>query len=128
MALRGHKWPPLPQQLLHNSLLGSFAANCGSRGVIRNLSAKIPKVVINKRRGRMPSEPSPSKVAAEIRAILKRDGSAEHAKGVQWFFKEDVKSHGWYTASLRSFARQCRREILKEHGLEFLVQVADELF
>src|SRR6266496_3066572 len=76
----------------------------------------------------MPSKPSPSKVAAEIRAILKRDGSAEHAKGVQWFFKEDVKSHGWYTAALRTFARQRRREIMREDGFEFLVLVADKLF
>jgi len=71
---------------------------------------------------------SPKKVAAEIRAILKSRGSAEHAKGVQWFFKEEVKSHGWYTAALRTFARQRRGEILKENDLEFLVQVADRLF
>src|SRR6266496_5265798 len=71
---------------------------------------------------------TPKKVAAEIRAVLKRDGSAEHAKGVQWFFKEDVKSHGWYTAALRAFAKQRRREILKDYGIDFLVQVADRLF
>ena len=76
----------------------------------------------------MPSKLSPSKVAGEIRAVLKRGGSAEHAKGVQWFFKEDVKSHGWYTADLRSFARKRRREILKDHDLEFLARVADRLF
>src|SRR5690242_12939661 len=72
--------------------------------------------------------PTPSKVAADLRAALKRGGSAEHAKGVQWFFKEDVKSHGWYTAALRRFSRKVRAEILKEQGLEFLVQVADKLF
>jgi 3-methyladenine DNA glycosylase AlkD len=77
---------------------------------------------------RMPSKPSPSKAAAEIRAVLKRDGSAEHAKGVQWFFKEDVKSHGWYTADLRAFAREGSREIVKENGFDFLVRVADRLF
>lgn len=76
----------------------------------------------------MRSRATPSKIAAEIRAILKSRGSTEHAKGVQWFFKEDVKSHGWYTAALRTFARQRRREILKEHDLEFLVQVADRMF
>ena len=76
----------------------------------------------------MRSKVTPIKIAAEIRAILKSRGSAEHATGVQWFFKEDVKSHGWYTAALRTFARQRRREILKEHDLEFLVQVADRLF
>lgn len=79
-------------------------------------------------RREMRSNATPSKIAAEIRAILKSRGSPEHAKGVQWFFKEDVKSHGWYTAALRAFARQRRREILKEHDLEFLVQVADRLF
>ena len=76
----------------------------------------------------MPSKPSPNKIAADIRAALKRDGSAEHAKGVQWFFKEDVNSHGWYTTDLRSFARKSRREILKDRDLDFLVQVADRLF
>jgi 3-methyladenine DNA glycosylase AlkD len=76
----------------------------------------------------MPRKPTPTKVATQIRAALKRDGSAEHAKGVQWFFKEDVKSHGWYTADLRAFARHRRREIIQEHGLEFLVRVADRLF
>jgi len=76
----------------------------------------------------MPSKASASKIAAEIRAVLKRVGSAEHAKGVQWFFKEDVQSHGRCTAELRAFARECRREILKGQGLEFLVRVADRLF
>jgi 3-methyladenine DNA glycosylase AlkD len=79
-----------------------------------------------------PSQPrrrtTPNKVAAEIRVVLKRDGSAEHASGVEGFFKEEVKSHGWYTTDLRAFARQCRREIIQEHGLEFLVVVADRLF
>ena len=69
-----------------------------------------------------------NKTATEIRAILKSRGSAKHAQGVQWFFKEDIQSHGWYTAALRAFARQRRREILKEHDLGFLVKVADRLF
>jgi 3-methyladenine DNA glycosylase AlkD len=47
---------------------------------------------------------------------------------VQWFFKEAIKSRGWYTADLRGAARSVRREIRKEFGLEFLVKVADELF
>lgn len=71
---------------------------------------------------------NPKTVAAEIRAILKSRGSPEHAKGVQWFFKEEVKSRGWYTAALRAFARERRREILKDRDLQFLVQVADRLF
>jgi 3-methyladenine DNA glycosylase AlkD len=74
------------------------------------------------------SRPSPAKTAAEIRATLKRVGSPEHAKGVRRFFNEDVTSHGWYTAALRTFARERRRAIVKERGRKFLVQVADRLF
>jgi 3-methyladenine DNA glycosylase AlkD len=47
---------------------------------------------------------------------------------VQWFFKDDIQSHGWYTDDLRKFARKTHREILNQQGLEFLVQVADRLF
>lgn len=73
-------------------------------------------------------KPTPAAVAAEIRGILKRDGSTEHAKGVQWFFKQEIKSHGWYTADLRRLAVGYRRTIQKEIGLDFLVKVADRLF
>jgi exoribonuclease R len=67
-------------------------------------------------------------VASEIRRILKRDGYLDHAQGVQWFFKEEIKSHGWYTGDLRRAAVQVRREILDEHDLDFLLRVADKLF
>jgi 3-methyladenine DNA glycosylase AlkD len=73
-------------------------------------------------------KPSAAAVAAQIRRILKDGGSAKHAAGVQWFFKEEIKSRGWYTGDLRRMARRCRRDIRKEHGLDFLVDVADELF
>jgi len=69
-----------------------------------------------------------SEIAVEIRRALKDGGSAEHASGVQWFFKDEIKSHGWYTAALRRAVRRCRGEILREHDFEFLVGVADELF
>jgi 3-methyladenine DNA glycosylase AlkD len=72
--------------------------------------------------------PSPATIAAEIRYLLRHGGSAEHAEGVQWFFKEEVKSHGWYTPELRSVAIRFRREIRKEFGLAFLLRVADKLF
>jgi 3-methyladenine DNA glycosylase AlkD len=72
--------------------------------------------------------PSPKTFAADIRHLLRDGGSAEHAKGVQWFFKEEIKSHGWYTAKLRSVAVRLRRRIRKEFGLDFLLQVADKLF
>jgi 3-methyladenine DNA glycosylase AlkD len=71
---------------------------------------------------------SPAKVAADIRRLLKHGGTAEHAAGVQWFFKEEIKSHGWYTADLRRAAVKSRKAILKEFGLPFLLQVADQLF
>ncbi len=67
-------------------------------------------------------------VAAQIRRALKDGGSAEHAAGVQWFFKDEIKSHGWYTADLRRAAVRFRREVRKEHGLDFLIEVADRLF
>ncbi len=47
---------------------------------------------------------------------------------MQWFFKDEIKSHGWYTAALRRAAVRSRREIRAEHGLDFLIKVADELF
>jgi 3-methyladenine DNA glycosylase AlkD len=70
----------------------------------------------------------PSTVAGQIRHALRTGGSAEHAAGVQWFFKDEIKSHGWYTADLRRAARGFRREIQKEFGFDFLVKIADELF
>jgi 3-methyladenine DNA glycosylase AlkD len=71
---------------------------------------------------------TPRDVASQIRKALKDGGSAEHASGVQWFFKEEIKSHGWYTADLRRAIRHCRKEILREHDFAFLVEVADQLF
>jgi 3-methyladenine DNA glycosylase AlkD len=71
---------------------------------------------------------SPESIAAEIRHLLRDGGSAEHADGVQWFFKDEIKSHGWYTAKLRTVAVRFRRRIRKEFGLDFLLRVADKLF
>jgi 3-methyladenine DNA glycosylase AlkD len=73
-------------------------------------------------------KPSPASIAAEIRCLLGNEGSVEHAKSVQWFFKDEIKSHGWYTAKLRSVAVRFRQGIREEFGLDFLVQVADKLF
>jgi hypothetical protein len=58
----------------------------------------------------------PAEIAAQIRRALKDGGSAEHAAGVQWFFKEEIRSHGWYTGDLRRAMRRCRRDILREHA------------
>jgi 3-methyladenine DNA glycosylase AlkD len=74
------------------------------------------------------SKRTPAEIADQIRRALKDGGSAEHATGVQWFFKDEIKSHGWYTAALRRAARAFRRDQRKEHGLGFLVDVADQLF
>jgi len=60
--------------------------------------------------------------------MLHGEGSAEHAAGGQWFFKDEIKSHGWYTAKLRSAALDSRRVIRREFDLDFLLQVADKLF
>jgi 3-methyladenine DNA glycosylase AlkD len=71
---------------------------------------------------------TPAVVAYDIQRILRDGGNAEHAKGVQWFFKEEIKSLGWYTTALRKAAVRSRREIRQEFGLDFLVRVADKLF
>ncbi len=71
---------------------------------------------------------TPNYIAAYIRRVLKDGGSAPHSEDVQWFFKEEIKSRGWYTAELRKVAVRFRRTILKELGLPFLLQVADKLF
>ena len=74
------------------------------------------------------NQANPKGVAEQIRRSVRGGGSAEHAAGVQWFFKDEIQSHGWYTAALRRAIRRTRREILREHNFEFLVTVADELF
>jgi 3-methyladenine DNA glycosylase AlkD len=71
---------------------------------------------------------TPAKVALQIQSMLKAGGSAEHAKGVQWFFKEDIRSYGWRAADLRRVAVRARQEIREKHDLEFLLRVADRLF
>jgi len=67
-------------------------------------------------------------VASQIRESLRSGGSAERASGIQWFFKEEIKAHGWRTADLRRAIRSCRKAILHSHNFGFLVQVADQLF
>ncbi|MGD0792541.1 MAG: DNA alkylation repair protein [Terriglobales bacterium] len=74
------------------------------------------------------SKITPSYIADHIRRVLKDGGSAPHSEDVQRFFKEEVQSRGWYTAELRKFAVRFRRSIARERGMDFLVQVADNLF
>jgi 3-methyladenine DNA glycosylase AlkD len=71
---------------------------------------------------------TPEYIAAHIRRVLKDGGSAPHAAGVQWFFKEEIKSRGWYTAELRKVALRFRRTIIHERDMKFLLKVADRLF
>jgi DNA alkylation repair enzyme len=55
--------------------------------------------------------------------MLKNGGSPEHAEGVQRYFKQEIKSHGWYSGDLRRAAVQVRREILDTHDLNSLQPV-----
>ena len=71
---------------------------------------------------------TPQYIAAHIRRVLKDGGSAPHSEDVQWFFKEEVKSRGWYTAELRKVAVRFRRAMARERGMDFVVHVADKLF
>jgi 3-methyladenine DNA glycosylase AlkD len=71
---------------------------------------------------------TPAEIAEQIRSALREGGSAEYANGVQWFFKDAIKSHRWYTAALRRAVRGCRQQILQEHDFNFLAGVADRLF
>jgi 3-methyladenine DNA glycosylase AlkD len=70
----------------------------------------------------------PAYIAKHIRTVLKNGGSAPHTVEVERFFKHHVKSRGWYTGELRKVAVRFRRAILAEHGLGYLLQVADQLF
>ncbi len=70
----------------------------------------------------------PAYIAAHIRQVLVDGGSAPHTEEVQKFFKHEVQSRGWRTAELRKVAVRFRRTILAEHGLPYLLQVADNLF
>ena len=71
---------------------------------------------------------SPAYMAAHIRRVILDGASAPHAEEVQRFFKEEVASRGWYTAELRKAAFRFQRVLLKEHGMDYLVAVADQLF
>jgi 3-methyladenine DNA glycosylase AlkD len=70
----------------------------------------------------------PAFIAAHIRTVLKNGGSAPHTEEAQRFFKHEVQSRGWRTAELRKIAKGFRRAIVAEHGLPYLLLVADQLF
>ena len=70
----------------------------------------------------------PAYMADHIRRVLLDGASAPHSEDVQRFFKEEVASRGWYTQELRKVAFRFHRVLLNEHGLDYLVSVADQLF
>ena len=74
----------------------------------------------------MSTSPSATSLVRDIVRHLKSHGSPEHAAGVQWFFKEQVRSHGWYTAELRRYARMLHGQLAADEAL--LLDVAERLF
>jgi 3-methyladenine DNA glycosylase AlkD len=74
----------------------------------------------------MCARPSAVSIVRDVVTHLKEHGSPEHAAGVQWFFKEQVRSHGWYTAALRRYARQLHAQLAADQAL--LLDVAERLF
>jgi 3-methyladenine DNA glycosylase AlkD len=69
---------------------------------------------------------SAASIVRGIVAHLNARGCSEHAAGVQWFFKEEVQSHGWYTADLRRYAKTLHTQLAADQAL--LLDVAERLF
>jgi 3-methyladenine DNA glycosylase AlkD len=69
-----------------------------------------------------------SYIADHLRKVLVNGASAPHTTEVQKFFKDEIQSRGWYTGELRKMARRFSRVILGEESLDYMVQVADNLF
>lgn len=70
----------------------------------------------------------PAYIAAHIRRVLEDGGSAPHGQEKQRFFREEVATRGWRTPELRQLALRFRKVLLAEHGLDYALQVADQLF
>ena len=71
---------------------------------------------------------TPTYIAAHIRRVLLNGASAPHTEEVQRFFKEEIKSRGWYTDELRKVAKRFQKALLNDCGEEFLLAVCDRLF
>jgi 3-methyladenine DNA glycosylase AlkD len=67
-------------------------------------------------------------IADHLRQVLINGASAPHTAEVQWFFKEEIQSRGWYTHELRKLARRFTKVIKGDAGLPYLIQIADNLF
>lgn len=71
----------------------------------------------------------PAPIDRDVRRIvrhLKTHGSRRRAAGIQWFFREEVRSHGWRTADLRRYARALHAGYAD--NLPRLLDVAEALF
>ena len=67
-------------------------------------------------------------IADHLRRVLVNGASAPHTAEVQQFFKNEIQSRGWYANELRKLARRFTRVIRGDAGLDYLVEVADDLF
>src|SRR5512146_259226 len=67
-------------------------------------------------------------IANHLRAVLKNGASAPHTAEVEWFFKNQIQSRGWYTDELRKLARRFSRTIDNDAGINYLFDVCDDLF
>src|SRR3569832_2266845 len=67
-------------------------------------------------------------IAAHLRQVLVNGASAPHTAEVEWFFKNEVQSRGWYTDELRKLARRFTKVIKGDAGLPYLIEIADLLF
>ncbi len=67
-------------------------------------------------------------IANHLRTVLKNGASAPHTAEVEWFFKNEVQSRGWYTHELRKLARRFSRAISNDAGIDYLFDVCDDLF
>jgi 3-methyladenine DNA glycosylase AlkD len=71
---------------------------------------------------------TPAYIAAHIRRVLLNGASAPHPEEVQRFFREEIRSRGWYADELRKVAVRFRKAILTDCDQAFLLAVADKLF
>ena len=69
---------------------------------------------------------STAAIVRDIIRHLEANGSPEHAAGVQWFFKDNVRSHGWYTAPLRRYAAALHARLAADQAR--MLDVAGRLF
>lgn len=67
-------------------------------------------------------------IADHLRQVLINGASAPHTEEVQRFFKEEIKSRGWYTDELRKLAKRLSRTLANGEGIDYLFAVADDLF